>query len=230
MNNWQDLSESEGPSGGAEPGQRLVAGSGLRSIEGVGDRKSPLLLRDETKQSTDPAQRTSRCTAGWLSSSPSGAELQNLVIEGHYLSQSGPAQPDQPAPAQPATADTRPLAFEVRSGEVKLDSKAQTLAPAKIELKVGTTSMLLTVAGEKISTDRILSGTLEVPKTSARQLLQALGTQLPVTRDSQALSAFALQTNFKLTKKQLQLTNLGLTLDDTQVRGSAATKTSTLPR
>jgi AsmA protein len=219
-NNWQDLSESKGPVAQPSPASSSQ-GAGYASIEGVEITNASLLLRDETKQSTTRLSDL-QVHSGQLSSSPSGAELQSLVIQGHYLSQSGPPQPDQPAGAQPVTADTQPLAFAARIDEVRIDSKAQTLAPAKIELKVGATSMLLNVAGEKISTDRSVSGTLEVPKTSARQLLQALGTPLPATRDSQALSAFALLTNFKLTKQQLRLTNLRLTLDDTQVQGSAA--------
>jgi AsmA protein len=209
-NNWQDLSESKGPVAQSSPAGSSQ-GAGYASIEGVEITNASLLLRDETKQSTTRLSDL-EVHSGRLSSSPSGAELQNLVIEGNYLTQSGPQ------------SDVRPLAFAARIGEVKLDSQARTLAPAKIELKVGDTSVLLTVAGEKISTDRIMSGTLEVPKTSARRLLESLGTQPPVTRDSQALSAFALRTNFRLTKQQLQLTNLRLTLDDTQVLGSAASE------
>jgi AsmA protein len=114
------------------------------------------------------------------------------------------------------------LAFSLRTSGLTLDGTAQTLAPAKVEVKLGDSALVISVAGEKMSTERLLTGSVVVPTTSARKLLQSLGIAPPITRDSRALSAFGLQTNFRLTRKQLQLTALQLTLDDTRVEGAAA--------
>src|SRR6202011_3780649 len=70
--------------------------------------------------------------------------------------------------------------------------------------------------------ERVVTGTVAVPTTSARKLLQSFGITPPITRDSRALSAFGLQTNFRLTAQQLQLSALQLTLDETRIQGTAA--------
>ena len=117
--------------------------------------------------------------------------------------------------------EVKPLAFSLTTSAVALDNTAHTLAPATIQMKVGDFAVEMTVAGEKMSTDRVVTGSVSVPPTSARKFLQSLGIAPPITRDPNALSKFALQTNFRLTQKQLGLSALQLTLDETQVKGTA---------
>jgi uncharacterized protein involved in outer membrane biogenesis len=137
-------------------------------------------------------------------------------LAGSYLARSA---------AEQASTPSKPLAFSLRTAGLMLNRTAQTLAPAKVEVKVGDSQLLVSVAGEKLSAqraeDRAITGSVAVPATSARKLLQSLGIAPPITRDSRALSEFALQTNFRLSGKQLQLTALQLTLDDTRVQGIA---------
>jgi AsmA protein len=119
-----------------------------------------------------------------------------------------------------ASAQPKPLAFSLHTSGLTLANA--NLAPAKVEVKVGDSALVVSVAGENMSTERLVTGSVAVPPTSARKLLQSFGIAPPVTRDSRALSVFGLQTNFRLTRKQLQLSALQLTLDDTRVQGSAA--------
>jgi AsmA protein len=134
-------------------------------------------------------------------------------LQGNYVARA--AEPND-------AAQVKPLAFSLRTAGLTLDNAAQTLAPAKVEVKVGDSTLLVSVAGEKMSTERVVTGNVAIPTTSARKLLQSLGITPPITRDSRALSAFGLQTNFRLTREQLQLSALQLTLDDTRVQGTAA--------
>src|SRR5262249_5967053 len=92
--------------------------------------------------------------------------------------------------------------------------------PAKIEVKFGDSALNLSLSGEKMSSEPLVTGTLTIPTTSARKLMQSLGMTPPITRDPKVLAAVALQTNFRMTKRQLQLAGLQLTLDDTRVQGT----------
>ena len=119
-------------------------------------------------------------------------------------------------------SSARPLAFSMRSPAVQLDTQAQTLSPAMFTAQAGDVSAKLSVTADKLFTDRVVTGTLTVPQIGARKALESVGVALPATRDPKALSAFSLSCNYRLTPKQLQLTDLDLALDDTHVRGSTA--------
>jgi AsmA protein len=206
-NNWKDLSEPKGsaesPSGGA-PSRASV------SIEGVSLTQSSVVYRDELKKSTTEISNLELHT-GRLETGPDRTALGNVDLRGSYLAR---------AAGQQDSAQVKPLVFSLRTTGLILDG--QRLAPAKVEVKVGDSALDVTVAGENMSTERVVTGTVAVPTTSARKLLQSFGITPPITRDSGALSAFGLQTNFRLTAKQLQLSALQLTLDDTRVQGTAA--------
>jgi AsmA protein len=208
-NNWKDLSE---PKGSAERAPRTPGSQGTATIEGVDLAKSTLVYRDELKKSTTQIANLELHT-GRLEMGPERTAVGNVELQGSYLAH---------AAEQQGSEQAKPLAFSLHTAGLTLDSAAQTLAPAKVEVKVGDFALVVSVAGEKISTERVLTGSVAAPTTSARKLLQSLGIAPPTTRDSQALSALGLQTNFRLTRKTLQLSALQLTLDDTRVQGTAA--------
>ena len=208
QNNWQDLSEDKSAAKPADPSSGPPP---ALSIEGVDVTKTSLVYSDEVKKSTTEVGNLELHT-GKLESNAARTALEKVELQGTYLSQSsGPAPKDAP----------RPLAFSLTTSAIALDNTAHSLAPVKIQVKVGDVAVDVSVAGEKMTTDRIATGSVAVPSTSARKLLQSLGIAPPVTRDPKALAAFALQTNFRLTRKALQLSALQLTLDDTQVQGTA---------
>jgi AsmA protein len=203
-NNWQDLGQSNGPAAAGSNPSSGRSSQAFLSIEGVDVTRSAVVLLDETKKTTTRLSNL-ELHSGRLSTDPAHLILQDLVVQGAW-----------------AAGDTAPLAFSLRTSKIALDEGAQTLAPAKIEAKLGDSALIVWVSGEKMSSDRVLTGSVDVPATSARKLLQSLDIVPPATRDPRALSALALQTNFRLTPKQLQLTGLQLTLDDTRAQGSAA--------
>jgi len=227
QNNWQDLSESKETEKSAnEPSGPPPA----ISIEGVDVSKTSVVYSDEVKKSTTQLGNLELHT-GRLESDSARTVLEKVELQGTYLAQSSAL--DAAAAAKGAGAASaasaggasieavKPLAFSLTTSAIALDNTAHTLAPAKVQMKVGDVAVDVSVAGEKMSTERLLTGSVSVPSTSARKLLQSLGIAPPITRDPKALSAFALQTNFSLTQKQLQLTALQLTLDDTKVQGTA---------
>jgi AsmA protein len=206
-NNWKDLSEPKGP---AQSPNNAPPSQGSVSIEGLDLSKSSVVYRDEVKKSTTQIANLELHT-GRLETGPHRTALATVDLLGSYLAA---------ADRQASSAQAKPLAFSLHTSGIAVSQ--DTLAPATVEVKVGDSALVVSLAGEKMSTERIVTGSVAVPTTSARKLLQSFGIAPPITRDSGALSAFGLQTNFRLTGKQLQLSALQLTLDDTRAQGTAA--------
>ena len=216
-NNWKGSSESKGaPESPASPPSGPT--QGYLSIEGVDVSKTSLTYSDEVKKTTTELANLELHT-GRFETGPDRTALEKLELQGTYLSRPSTATV---AAQQRGAEAARPLAFSLSSPGLTLEAKAQTLAPTQIEVKLGESMLQLSLAGKNLSTDRTVTGTVTVPTTSARKLLQGLGVDPPITRDHQALAAFGLQTNFRLTSRQLQLSALQLTLDDTRVQGTVA--------
>jgi AsmA protein len=233
-NNWKDLTTPKGNTG------RSDAGSGVpqTSIAGVEVTNASLQYRDESRKTL-----TSISNLRLHTGAVGGREPVDVAVELDYgdggskpvahIALSALVQAD----AAPRIAlrnldvhgilfasepSTGPLTFSLRSPAVQLDTQAQTLSPAMFMAQAGEVSAKLSVTADKLFTDRLVSGTLSVPEVGARKAFESLGIALPATRDPKALSAFSLSGDYRLTPKQLQLTNLDLALDDTHVRGSAA--------
>ena len=227
-NNWKDLGEQHGtesatgtapaaatPGGHAtQQGTTTHGGSandsnveGAASIAALDISNATLVYRDETRKSTTRIADLQIHT-GEVSVDAGGAGVDKLAVEGTYSTQTA------------GTPPAAPLKFSLRVPRIALDPQ-QKLAPASIEAKLGDLAVNLTIAGETLSGDRLVSGSITIPKAAPRPLLQSLGVTPPVMRDSHTLSAFALKANYRLTPRQLQLSDLSLTLDDTTVTGRA---------
>jgi AsmA protein len=215
--NWKGPSESKSaPESPASPPGG--PSQGYLSIEGVDVSRTSLTYNDEVKKTTTELANLELHT-GRFETGPDRTALEKWELQGTYFSRPS----TETVAAQQRIAEApKPLGFSLSSPGLTLEAKAQTLAPAQIQIRLGESVLQLSLAGEKLSTDRTVTGTVTVPTTSARKLLQELGIDPPITRDSHALSAFGLQTNFRLTPKQLQLSALQLTLDDTRAQGGAA--------
>lgn len=122
--------------------------------------------------------------------------------------------------APPAKPAGKPIAFTVGSPSLVLDTEAETLAPATLEVKLGALPVKVSAGGEKLFSAYVVSGQIEVPKSSPRDLMKAFDIEAPVTKDPKALSSFALKSKFRLTETQLRLTALDLALDETTIKGT----------
>jgi len=111
--------------------------------------------------------------------------------------------------------------FIVRTPALALDLDAETLAPATLDVSFGALPMKLTASGERLFTDRLVTGSVSVPKASPRELMRSLDIEVPNTSDPKALTSLSLQADYRLTENALSLRELDLTLDETRVRGSA---------
>jgi AsmA protein len=123
--------------------------------------------------------------------------------------------------APPAKPAGKPLAISLLADALVLDTKAETLAPATLDAKVGDLPVKVTASGEKLFSAYIVSGKIAVPKVSPRDLMKSFDIEAPTTADPKALTAMELSTDFRLTETQLLLSALDLLLDQTSVKGSA---------
>lgn len=201
-NNWRDLAQSKHAAPDSPGGS-----STQTSIEGVDIRNAGLVYRDEAHRSVISLANLEIHT-GRIGASDSQLTLSDLVLHGDWFA-------DSPQGA-------RPLSVAIHSASVELDKKSQTLAPATFDLQVGGLAVQLSAAGKNLFTDRVITGKIAVPQASARKALEALGVTVPATRDPRALAAFSCSSDYVLTVKQLHLSNLQITLDDTHVKGRAA--------
>ena len=237
QNNWKDLGESK------EPQPQSTGPAPQTSIAGVDITKSSLVFRDEEKKSVTRLTGLEVHTGALGSSDPVDAEIRFDYDEGAAptlaqiaakarvqmlndgdrlevkdLDASGKwfGEPDEKTKKQ-----GEPIAFSARSPALAVDMKAETLAPATFDVKLGDLPVRVTAKGEKLFGDYVVDGKIAIEKTSARKLMESFGVEPPVTSDPKALSALALQSDFRLTGKDMRLPSLNVTLDDTRISGSA---------
>jgi len=238
QNNWKDLSESKEPAPAESSGSTAKA-----SIAGVDVSKATLIYRDDAKKSVARLTGLEIHTGALGGSEPVDAEVKFDYDDGgparvaHVETKARVLMPPDSSrievqkldakadwfgkPAEGASKPAgKPLAIAVSAPSLALDTKAETLAPATLDLKVGDLPVKLDVQGEKLFSAYVVNGKIQVLKTSPRELMKSFDVEPPITSDPKALSAFALASNFRLTEKQLQLSALDLALDETTVKGT----------
>jgi AsmA protein len=237
-NNWKDLSESKEPASPEPSG-----GTAKTSIAGVDVSKATLIYRDEAKKSVARLTSLEIHTGALGGADPVDAEVAFDYDEGgtskvaHVETKARILMPPDSSrievqkldakadwfgkPAEGASKPaSKPLAIVVSSPSLALDTKAETLAPTTLDLKLGDLPVKVDVQGEKLFGAYVVNGKIQVPKTSPRELMKSFDIEPPATSDPKVLSAFSLASNFRLTEKQLKLSALDLALDETAVKGT----------
>jgi AsmA protein len=236
-NNWKDLTARKGE---AAPGAG-GGGAPQASIAGVDVTNASLLYHDDTKKSVTALSNLSLHTGRVRGGEPVDMALEFDYGNGgsnpvaHVAIAARAELPENSPRVALHDLDVRgswfgsapaaqPLNFSLRSPAVVLDTQAQTLDRAEFTAQAGDLTGKLSVAADKLFTDRVVTGTVMLPQFAARKALASLGVALPATRDPNALSAFSLTGDYRLTPKQAEVTSLDLMLDATRVRGSISVK------
>jgi AsmA protein len=243
QNNWKDLGESNKQAPSPESGS-----SAKTSIAGVDVSKSTLIYRDEAKKSVTRLSGLEIHTGAVDNADPIDAEVKfdydqgsgdtaTVVTVAHIETKARVVMPPESSHIEVQKLDARvswfgkpaegaskpagkPIAIAVSSPALVLDTKAQTLAPSTLDLRLGDLPVKVSVQGEKLFSAYVVNGKIEVPKISPRDLMKSFDIEAPVTNDPKALSSFALSGNFHLTETQLQLSALDAVLDETAIKGT----------
>jgi len=238
-NNWKDLGaeeESAEPAGGEAPGLHIAGIDVTRSsvvyideAEGSTTRLTGLEMHTGPLLSGEPVRATlafdyddgggrplahvEMSTLVRLSQGQSRLELADLDITGRWLG-------DPAGEADDGRSEGLP--FSVHAAAMELDWEAGTLAPTELDVRVADLPVRLSVAGEQLLSEPVVTGRITVPEVSPRKFLPSFGVDPPTTSDPAALTRLAFEGDYRLTGKALRLANLALSLDDTRVSGSAA--------
>ena len=105
--------------------------------------------------------------------------------------------------------------------EIDLDLQAQTLALKGLQLKTDNLQLAGDINTTELMLDPHYSGRLQIAPFSPKALMQQMAIDVPVTADKQVLQKLALSLDLQGTKDSVALKNLKITLDDTNINGSA---------
>jgi AsmA protein len=236
-NNWKDLGESEGtPAAESGPAPQTT-------IAGLDVSKSTLIYRDDAEKSVTRLTGLEVHTGALGGGAPVDAELAFDYDDGkgalvaHLETKARVLMPADSSrvevqklevkgdwygsPEEGATEKPKPLAIAVQSDSIVLDTKAETLSPATLDIKFGDLPLKVTASGEKLFSAYVLNGKIAVPKVSPRALMKSFDIEEPVTADPKALTSLELSSNFRLNETQMLLSALDVALDQTRLKGSA---------
>lgn len=240
VNNWSDLggSDEEEPAAEGEAPQTRIAGIDVTGAtivyrdeaEGSVLRLSELELHtgaigggapvDATASfafdqgEPQPLARVKLKTIAHLPEGASHVELRDLSADAEWF-----GAPEEAGGTAGRSSEALPIS--VRAESLVLDWEAETLSPTSLELRVGSVPLTVTAQGEKLFSERVVTGEISIPRMSLRKALPELGVELPETADPSVLTKFELKGSYRLTETALRLPQLDLLLDDTRVRGSA---------
>ena len=90
--------------------------------------------------------------------------------------------------------------LNVSAPSIAADLQQQTLDAPQFVVRVAGAELSGSLKGEQVvDASRSSAGTLKLPNTSPRKLLEELDAEAPKTRDAKALSALAFDATFEAT-------------------------------
>jgi AsmA protein len=219
-NNWKDLIEDDKP---REPSE----GSAARAtIAGVDVSQATLIYRDEEKKSLTRLTQLELHTGALGGNAAVPLQAQFDYDDGtpaesrmHVVAEAKVRMPQDTSRVEVKELVVKTGELAIRSPELLLDMDAETLAPASFEIRYGELPIRATAAGEKLFSDRVVVGKISTDRVSLRKLMPTFDLKVPLTRDPDALNAFAFTSDYQLTEKALRLHGLEVTLDATRMRG-----------
>lgn len=199
--NWQDFGQ-HGATAPSDSSSSTQGGSMFQSLAGVGVTHGHFTL-------------------GNLSVSDLNLDIGSITqqSQGHYgLAELTLKGQLQRAPATPA------VPFALTAGALDLDLQAQTLRAPTITLQLASAKVSLSVNGERIVDQPVMTGSLSLEPVNLRALLPQLGMTLSATRDAQAFSQLRFTSDFRYGDQSLGLQNMVAQLDDSKLQGNVSLK------
>lgn len=108
--------------------------------------------------------------------------------------------------------------------DAALDMSKQTVKVSGLQLKSKDVTLSAEITGNDIKDKPSFQGPVTVATFSPAKVMKQLGMEVPVMLDANALSKSAISFNLLATENSVDLQNLAMTLDDTQIKGSTSIK------
>jgi AsmA protein len=229
--NWEDLTKSSGTSAQAQSG-------GSTTIAGVELKDGALDYRDLGSGSHWRVTNLNASTGRLGGSEPFDLDLAATVDEGEgsdatqvkltavttldtQAKRYGAKDLKLDIVQAPTEKGTKERKLNVSLPSIAADLQQQTLDAPQFVVRIAGAELKGSLKGEQIVDKPKLSGTLQLPQTSPRKVLEELNADVPKTRDVNALSALAFDATFQATGERVLFENLKLTLDDSHLTGRA---------
>jgi len=110
-----------------------------------------------------------------------------------------------------------------------LDMAKQTVKMSGLQLKSKDVTLSAEITGNNLNDKPAFQGTVAVAPFNPAKVMKQLGIPVPAMQDGHALSKSAVNFNLLAAENSVDLQNLTMTLDDTQVKGSISIKDFALP-
>jgi AsmA protein len=230
--NWEDLTKS------STTGAEAESGGGTATIAGLTLKNAALDYRDLGSGSRWRVTNLNASTGRLGGHAPFDFDLAATVDRGEgsdttHIKLASEATLDTQAKrygakdlkldvVQPATKTrARERKLNVGIPSIAADLQQQTLDAPQFVVRVAGAELSGSLKGEQVVDQPKFSGTLKLPNTSPRKLLEELEAEAPKTRDAKALTALAFDTAFEATSNTVRLKDLKVTLDDSHLTGRA---------
>ncbi|MDD1641726.1 MAG: AsmA family protein [Methylococcaceae bacterium] len=113
--------------------------------------------------------------------------------------------------------------------DAALDMAKQTVKVSGLQLKSTDVTISAEITGNNINDIPSFQGPVTIAPFNPAKVMKQLGIKVPVMQDANALSKSAVNFNLLATENSVDLQNLAMTLDDTQIKGSTSIKDFALP-
>ncbi|OYV15933.1 MAG: hypothetical protein CG441_1883, partial [Methylococcaceae bacterium NSM2-1] len=113
--------------------------------------------------------------------------------------------------------------------DAALDMAKQTVKVSGLQLKSTDVTLSAEITGNNINDIPSFQGPVTIAPFNPAKVMKQLGIKVPVMQDANALSKSAVNFNLLATENSVDLQNLAMTLDDTQIKGSTSIKDFALP-
>jgi AsmA protein len=115
------------------------------------------------------------------------------------------------------------------AADTALDMTQQTVKISGLQFKSNDVALSAEITGNNIKDKPSFQGPVSIAPFSPVAVMKQLGIAVPVMRDASALSKSAASFNLLAAENSMDLQNLAMTLDDTQIKGSASIKNFAQP-
>ena len=116
------------------------------------------------------------------------------------------------------------LTAKLTVADTALDITKQTVKVSGLQFTSNDVTLSAEITGNTINDKPAFQGPVTIAPFNPAKILKQLGIAIPVMQDATALSKSAVNFNLLATENSVDLQNLAMTLDDTQIKGSANIK------